>query len=272
MQHVPFGSAVRTIGAAVIAMAATAAVHAAAVMPSFASLPTGWTTDRYEPASFGNVGTFAGRNDVLGIGIDTSTDLANRPAAFQSTFYNTQGRQHALNGVAGDDLSADLYVETSWRSGTAGYVRSDLWAVLSDVGGVTDYGIIGFTNYGGAARLRVWDADTVNGWVDLGTAPAFGAWNAFQVLFTGSSLDYFVGGNLVYSDTTIGGDRISAVIMQAYNFADPSLNGTTVPYVAHWSAASAVPEPASLALVALALAGLAGARRRRRDVPARSGE
>jgi hypothetical protein len=248
---------------------------AAPVMPSFADIPTGWITDRYEPGSFSNVGAYEGRSDVLGIGISTIGDRENRAAPYMSTFYNTQGRQHAISGSSNSQLAADLYVEDTWGSGDNGHVRTDMWGVVANAGGgVTDYGIIGFTNFGGAPRLRVYDANTngtatTDGWVNLDAPILYEAWNALEIDFTGPSLNYYVNGEEVYRDTTIGGDHLSTVIMQGYNFADPALGNpipTTVPYVAHWANAGAtsVPEPGSVVLVGIALSALALTRRRGR--------
>lgn len=248
-------------------------------MPDFANVPTGWTTDRYDPTTFANVGAYQGRTPVLGIGITAAGNLANRPAAYQSSFYNTQGRQHAVSGGANSTLDAGLFIESSWRDATKGNVRSDMWGVLSDSAiptpAVTAYGIVGFTNYGGAARLRVYDADVGgSGWVDLATAVNYGQWMDFSIAFTGTSMDYFINGNQVYSDTTVhGGTQFTAVIMQAYNFGDttvgsPVPNAVLADYTANWSnvpSGTNVPEPGSLALVALALAGLAAASKRRKS-------
>jgi len=50
----------------------------------------GWVVDRYAPDSFNNVGTFEGRNNVLGLGISEADGFGNRGGQ-NSTFYATQG-------------------------------------------------------------------------------------------------------------------------------------------------------------------------------------
>jgi hypothetical protein len=249
--------------AVAVAMLTATTAQAGNIMPDFADIPTGWVTDRYEPDSFANLGTVNGRDNVLGIGISNDDSLANRPAGFQTTFYNTQGRQHAVTGGIGDYLAADLFIPTDWLVPTNGSRRSDMWGVMTDGTGVSAYTIVGFTNYGGAARFRVWDpeAGTTDGWVNLATLVESNDWNSMRIDFTGTSFEYSIHGDLVYTDsTTVGTTGFSATIMQAYNFGDPSLVGAVAnDYTALWS----VPEPGTLALLAGGFAGLVVVRRRK---------
>ena len=237
---------------------------AGSIMPSFATVPAGWVTDRYQPDQFANVGTFQGRTDVLGIGISSADSSPNRPGGQQGSFYNTQGMQYALSGGPDSWLSADLWIPVEWSDPVAnGHARSDMWGVMTDGTAVSEYSIIGFTNYGGAPRYRVWDADTANGWVDLSTSVAYDAWTSLSIQFTGSSYDYWLNGSVVYTDSTINGTTgFQATIMQAYNFGDPSiLDANAQDYTAHWS--NSVPDGgATFALLGGALFGLVALRRK----------
>lgn len=114
------------------------------------------------------------------------------------------------------------------------------------------YPIIGFTNYGALGpRYRIFDGDIPGGWEDLATPVAFGAWTSFDILFTGSAFEFLINDAVVYADITVNGSTgFSAVIMQAYTFADPTIsnpNPVLADYTAHWSDRQGVPEPASLA-------------------------
>jgi hypothetical protein len=257
---------------------------AAPLMPDFNDIAptsatqfaaTGWYTDRYEPTTFANVGTYQGRDDVLGIGITSAGSTANRPAGFLSAFYNTQGRQHLVSGGAGSSIAADLYIPESWSSGTAGNVRTDIWGIMANTtfdpsnlyAGITSYPIFGFTNYGGVARYRVFDGD-LGAWIDLLTPVEYNDWTSFKIQFTGSAFEFLLNGNLVYTDNTINGTTgFRATIMQAYNFGDAIANPGAVAndYTAYWSntASHAVPIPGSFALLGLGLVGLLASRRKK---------
>ena len=272
-------------GAFLVAM--TGSAQAVDITPSLALGATGWSTDRYDPSSFANVGNFAGRNNVLGIGISTADGRAVRPSYFgESSFYNVQGKIQAITGGAGSTLAADLYIENSWSNSENGNVRTDLW------GGTTDdtrsstnmydhrvgYPRIGFTNYGtGGARLRVSDDSVDGGWVNLNTTVNYGSWVGLSMTYTGSSIVYAVNGATVYTDNSIDDDStvpvgFSDVYLQAYNFNDTAAN-TLVPgafggnYTVHWTNAMAqpVPEPETYALMLAGLIGVGVVARRRKQ-------
>ena len=214
-------------------------LQAQPIMPDFATLPTGWITDRYEPASFANIGIYQGHADVLGIGIDATTGQSARPAGQQSSFYSTQGRKYTFTPVEGPGsvLSADLYIPASWGDSANGHVRTDMWGTAVDsASDISAYAIIGFSNYDGAPRLRVWDGDI--GWVDLPTPITYDTWTAFAIeLLADSSINFYVNGVLVYTDlTTEGSVAFMEVLMEAFNFEHTAIPGAiVVPYTAHWS-------------------------------------
>jgi len=263
-------SVLKSVGGFAAALLAVVA-HAAPVLPNITG--PGWTTDRYEPASWGNVGTYQGRNNVLGIGINSTTDALNRPGGQQGNFYNTQGRQIGVTGGTGDSIAADLFLESSWANINAGAVRSDLWGRAGLIGNETGatYPIIGFTNFGAlGARLRVWDGDI--GWINLGTdvSGLFGTWVAFEIEALASGYNFYVNGSLVFTDILIGsaGGGFTNGFLQAFNYNEASVGLTNNPaYTAHWSnpLRNQVPVPGSLALTGLALTLLAVAGRRRKS-------
>jgi hypothetical protein len=230
-------------------------------MPDFSDGVTGWTTDRYDPHSFTILPFYLGRNDVLDIEITSAEGLANRVGGYQSAFYNTQGRGHAVTGGAWSMLEADLYIPQIWSDPANGDVRTDLWGVMTDGTGVSGYPIIGFTNYGGGGRYRVWEDDS--GWIDSAIPVHYDGWTRFGILFTGTSYQFFVDWQPVYTDTTISGSTgFTAVLVQAYNFSDPNLGANPVDYHAYWSDA---PEPGTWGLAGASLLVLFGKLRRRRQ-------
>lgn len=230
--------------------------RAALVLPDLHD--PGWATDRYEPASWQNIGTFQGRNNVLQIGVDASTDASARPVGQQGSFYNTQGRQIAVTGGVGDSLKASLWLDPSWQSSTADYVRTDLWGRAGGTEAETTYPLSGFTNFG-VTTLRAWDPEA-GGWqgftIDL--TPLWGTWVDLEILATATGYQYYVNDVLAYTDNTVGsaGSEITRGFLQTYNFNDPALRISNNPaYNVHWANTgdNQVPTPATLPLALLGL-------------------
>lgn len=214
-----------------------------------------WYTDRYAPYGFANAGTLFGRDNVLAISLSAADSQTSRPAAYNTAFYNTQGRKVDA-GIAGPvSWIGSLYIPASWATPSAsdasGSRRSDMWGTVSPAtGGDTCpasncnlFPIIGFSNavapdangaVGGTPRFRVFDGNA-SGWTDLAYTVNVDAWADFCVTFTGTTIEYRIGDTLVYtmSDLTQGDasygppTQIANVMAQAYNYGNA--------YDANWS-------------------------------------
>ena len=211
-----------------------------------------WEVDRYPPSAFSNAGALLARPNVLDLGLASGDSLANRPPAFQSTFYNTQGRGLQLDQPAYSVLYGSVYLPSAWTTSSdpATYRRSDLWGVLSPAtGGDTCPGsacnlfpILDFSNADpgypgttgpGTGRYRVFDTNI--GFVDLPTPVTYDQWSDLCIAWTGNQITHYVNGvqvyvqsNLAQGDNSFGPpNKYTRMIIQGYNF------GST--YDVNWS-------------------------------------
>lgn len=257
---------------AAIALGSTAISFGQSFTDTFDTIDPAWTTDRYEPAGFQSV-NFDGDNR-LQISISAADSYQNRPGGFQSTFYNTQGRQRAASNSNPWEVSGDLYISSDMLSGE-NLRRTDLWTRDSNTDeNFAKYPIIGvvrndasdpFNPMGSlTTRYRVWDDDTMDGWVDVGPTVTEG-WHHMSIAATGTAFNFSIDDTLVYTDNTVsasGFDALQTVFVQAYSFGDAT-HATTDNYSVYWDNihAGPVPEPASMTV--LGLGALALIRRRR---------
>lgn len=193
--------------------------------PDYTVSTTQWAWARFPTRGFVNAGTQFGRDNVLRMTLDAGDGQPNRPAPFNSTFYNTQGRVIGmLNTPAGTAVTGSLYLPQAWATTNPGSPALNRTAtLLLELSPFADFSEcpsgecvifpgIGFTNAdinnplnsGGVPRIRVLDKETsAEGWVNLATPFQTDAWNDFCVAWEGPRIRYYVNGQLVYTDNTV---------------------------------------------------------------------
>lgn len=213
-----------------------------------------WYTDRYAPASFASGLIGGGRNGVLGLGISSADSEANRPGAFSSSFYNTQGRKFDL-AAGTTSLFIDMFVPTGFNTGR----YAGLWGTAVDeANAVTDFPIVEFANGG----FRTWNGGvTPTGWDNVTGTFATNQWYEVGFVLNGGQFDYYINGQLtgttLNSATSVG---LANVILQGHN-TQTGANYTA--YFDNLSTTTSTPEPATMATLGLLAVGV-GLRYRRR--------
>jgi|GEM_PF-2475593 len=195
-----------------------------------------WTVDRFAPGGWTPGATDPLGGTALKLSILNADRLDLRPSAYQSTFYNTQGRTRAT--VKSSEVGGQLYIPADWS--TPGNLRrSDLWAADT---AFNTFPIIGFINNDPAdpfnpnstnfvPRIRVWDSGA-GAWIDLNLTINWGAYNSFKIVDTGHSDQFFFNGTMVEelsgaSYASPGQNCFEEVLVEGYNFGDPT--GTPTP-------------------------------------------
>lgn len=212
--------------------------------------PNAWSVGRFPPRVWSTSATSFGRFDVLNIGVDALDGPTTRPPAFTGNFYNIQGREISFPSVqgAGVTVAGSLYIPASWNTSNVANStlnrRSELllqYTPLANDGlcpaGNDEclyYGAIGFSSAqiadqlagGGPPRIRILKKGINDGWINLTTPFLTDAWNDMCVSFTGTTLEYFLNGNLVFTDTALvpidpsqgPPTRLRSTTVENYNF------------------------------------------------------
>ena len=220
------------------------------INPNPTLLPSSWTLSRYAPRRWTTAPLALGRADVLTIGLDALDGPSVRPPPFNSTFYNIQAREISFPTVqaAGTTVAGSLYIPASWNTSlpanTSLNRRSEMLLQLTPLptdgdcpAGGSDcyyYAAIGFSNAqiadqlagGGGPRIRILKKGINDGWINLSTPFLSDAWNDVCVNFTGTTLQYYLNGNLVFTDETLVATdptagpptRFRSTVMESYNF------------------------------------------------------
>ncbi|GAA5130112.1 PEP-CTERM sorting domain-containing protein [Thalassotalea piscium] len=163
----------------------------------------------------------------------------------------TQGMQ--LDIGKANYMSVDMWIDSSW---TASGRFAGMWGVAhnADDSRANEFPILEFqNNHNGHTGVAKWESGP--GWVlppsSLYTMDAF---NQLEIMLNGGTYQYFVNGNLIHTGASTSA-YLGWVILNGYNSMSDE-GGYQVRYDNLTFGNVAVPEPSTLAIFTLALAGL----------------
>jgi len=221
-----------------------------------------WYPDQYPPVAFVSIG------GKLVVTISSGDSETNRPVAYASPVYNTQGRKLDLDpGVTA--LSIDLFVDPIWQ--VMNRRMAGIWATAVDDSNVlTSFPILEYASDGGRERLQGWDVHGT--WTEFGLPSSFTyGWHNLGFKLNGPLWDYYLDDALLGSVNAYGSTHLANVIIEGYNTYGYHVLGE---HNIAWDNLVAsndlpeqgpnnVPEPGTLPLALSALAGGFMIRRRK---------
>lgn len=234
-------------------------VKAATVTETFDTPPSGWTVDRYAPSGFTAPVSFDGGNRLEET-ISSAAGANNRPPAYSSSFYNTQGMARA-NPAGTVFLSIDMYVSTGMLSDPNRV--AGLWGVGHDAtNAISLYPIVELSG----GHFQGWDNGS---WVSMGLPSGLTGdqWVTLAMALNtvADTVTYTVDGQLATSVSAYGTQYIGSTILQVIN----TTNG--LDRSVYWdnlttSDVAQTPLPAAFPLLATGLGalGMLGWRRKRK--------
>ncbi|MBI1200255.1 MAG: PEP-CTERM sorting domain-containing protein [Phenylobacterium sp.] len=258
-------SMIAAAAATALVFAASGVAHAQVVNDFDSAGDTaGWTTDRYAPSTFQSGVAYGGRTGTLEEATSVADGANNRPGAYVSSFYNTQGMAFDFAADV-TEMSIELYGDPAYANALDDQRIAGFWGVSYDAtDSISAYPIIELTKIGSDLTFRGWDSNGAGSWLNLGLPSGFalGAWNRLDIMLdTGTdTFNYSVNGQLLGSVGAGGSLGIRSTILQVHNNTDGIVD------TAHWDNLStgAVPEPGTWALMILGFGGVGALVRRRR--------
>jgi MYXO-CTERM domain-containing protein len=217
--------------------------------------PGAWYTDRYAPQGFDSGVMFDG-DYRLRQRLQSSGFQGNRGSQ-DADFYNYQGRKYDVGAPSFTAVSIDLYVDSTWNSGT----RAGMWTTMSN-GNLTypiiEYVVDGDNGDGNAdyTGFRWWQSGL--GWTETSFENATtDEWYTLDIELTDTLVNFSINGTSIGSVDNQGAHMIDNVILNAHN------QGIAGEYDVYWDNFTAYPTPAPGSLALLGLGGIAATRRRR---------